>query len=154
MSDSVIEIGRTGAILTLTLNRPEKLNAFNDEMTHALRDAIAAAGADPAVRAIVLRGAGRAFSAGQDLEAFVKMKMAGAQAVSVAEHLRRGYNPLAMAIRTVEKPVIASLGGIAAGVGLSLAASSRSKATDAINCNSREPQVTTPGVFPLAAVIK
>jgi len=121
MSDPVVRASRSGPVLTLTLNRPEKLNAFTDEMTQALLEALASAEGDPAVRAIVLCGEGRSFSAGQDLEAFVRMKRAGAAAVSVAEHLRRGYNVLVMRIRSIEKPVVASLGGIAAGVGLSIA---------------------------------
>jgi len=121
MSESVVRASRSGSTLTLTLNRPEKLNAFNDEMTHALLEAFAVAETDPGVRAVVLRGEGRAFSAGQDLEAFVRLKMAGAGAVSVADHLRHGYNALVMRIRSIEKPVIASLGGIVAGVGLSIA---------------------------------
>lgn len=121
MSEPVVRASQSGPILTLTLNRPEKLNALNDEMTRALLDAFAVAASDSGVRAVVIRGEGRAFCAGQDLEAFVKMKMAGAAAVSVAEHLRHGYNALVTRIRTIEKPVIASLGGIAAGVGLSIA---------------------------------
>jgi len=120
MSESVVRASQSGTILTLTLNRPEKLNAFTDEMTRALLDAFAVAESDANVRAIVVRGEGRAFSAGQDLEAFVRLKT-GAHPVSVAAHLRSGYNVLVTRIRSIEKPVIASLGGIAAGVGLSLA---------------------------------
>lgn len=121
MSDSVVNAVQRGPVLTLSLNRPEKLNAFTSEMTRALLDALEAARSDASVRAIVLRGEGRAFSAGQDLEAFVHMKMAGPAAPSVAEHLRTGYNVLVTQIRSIEKPVIASLGGVAAGVGLSIA---------------------------------
>ncbi len=121
MSSSTVRAARNGSVLTLTLNRPEKLNAFSDDMTRDLLEAFALAEADAGVRAIVLQGEGRAFSAGQDLEAFVRMKAAGAAAVSVAEHLRHGYNALVMRIRSIEKPVIASIGGIAAGVGLSIA---------------------------------
>ncbi|GAC1303555.1 MAG: enoyl-CoA hydratase-related protein [Vulcanimicrobiaceae bacterium] len=121
MSEPVVLRSQSAAILTLTLNRPEKLNAFTDEMTAELLRALERAETDPSVRVVVLCGAGRAFSAGQDLDAFVKMKTPGSEALSVAEHLRYGYNRLVMKIRSIEKPVVASLGGIAAGVGLSLA---------------------------------
>jgi 2-(1,2-epoxy-1,2-dihydrophenyl)acetyl-CoA isomerase len=120
MSESVLEASESGGILTLTFNRPEKLNALNDALTVELIDALRGAEQRADVRVVVLRGAGRGFSAGQDLEAFVRLS-AGPERVSVAEHLRRGYNVVATQIRTLDKPVIASLNGIAAGVGLSLA---------------------------------
>jgi 2-(1,2-epoxy-1,2-dihydrophenyl)acetyl-CoA isomerase len=106
-------------VLAVRLNRPDKLNALNEEMTEALLAALDEA-RDPSVRAVLLGGTGRGFSAGQDLEAFVQMQLA-AQPVSVADHLRRGYNVVVTRIRTLEKPVIAALNGIAAGVGLSIA---------------------------------
>jgi len=106
-------------VLAVRLNRPDKLNALNEEMTEALLAALDEA-RDPRVRAVLLGGTGRGFSAGQDLEAFVQMQLA-AQPVSVADHLRRGYNVVVTRIRTLEKPVIAALNGIAAGVGLSIA---------------------------------
>ena len=120
MSETVLLRERQGAVLTLTFNRPEKLNAFNDAMSGALIDALAEAEVDRSVRAIILRGAGRGYSSGQDLEAFMRLKME-TNALSVAEHLRRSYNVVATKIRGIEKPVIASLNGIAAGVGLSIA---------------------------------
>jgi len=120
MSEAIVLHSRAGNVTTLTFNRPDKLNAFNDEITEALLDLLGAAAADSSVRAVVLRGAGRGFSAGQDLETFVKRRQ-GAEPVSVADHLRKGYNRIVTLIRTMEKPVIASLNGIAAGVGLSTA---------------------------------
>ena len=120
MNQPLVLRSQHGAVLTLTLNRPEKLNAFNDEMTMETLAAFETAATDSSVRVIVLRGSGRGYSSGQDLEAFVKMK-SSAQAVSVADHLRHGYNKLVTRIREIEKPVIASLNGIAAGVGLSIA---------------------------------
>ena len=119
MSDTVTR-ERRGAVLTLLLNRPEKLNAFDDEMTAALIAAMRDAAADPEVRVVVLGGTGRAFSSGQDLETFVR-RATDPGDFSVAQHLRAGYNVLVTQIRTLEKPVIAALGGIAAGVGLSVA---------------------------------
>jgi 2-(1,2-epoxy-1,2-dihydrophenyl)acetyl-CoA isomerase len=120
MSDSVLLQTRQGGVLTLTLNRPEKLNAFNDALVHALIDGLQAAATDSSVRAIVIRGAGRGFSAGQDLEVFVERRNSPNK-LSVAEHLRDTYNKLVTIIREIDKPVIASLNGIAAGVGLSVA---------------------------------
>ncbi len=120
MSEPVVLRAQRGAVVTLTLNRPDKINAFNETMTEALLGELADAGEDRSVRVIVLAGSGRGFSSGQDLEAFVRLKTA-ATPVSVADHLRRGYNLLVSRIRSIEKPVIASLGGISAGVGLSIA---------------------------------
>ncbi len=107
-------------VLTLTLNRPEKLNAFTVELTAGLNEALAYAERESAVRVVMLRGSGRGFSSGQDLEEFAALK-ASSSRFSVAEHLRRGFNPAVMKIRTLEKPVIAALNGVSAGVGLSLA---------------------------------
>jgi 2-(1,2-epoxy-1,2-dihydrophenyl)acetyl-CoA isomerase len=120
MSEPVVIASQEGAVLTLRLNRPEKLNAFNDEMSAALLAAFVAAERDSSVRAIVLGGTGRGYSSGQDLEAFVKRQTSG-EKHSVAEHLRTSYNLVVSRIRTIEKPVIAALNGIAAGVGLSIA---------------------------------
>jgi 2-(1,2-epoxy-1,2-dihydrophenyl)acetyl-CoA isomerase len=118
--ESVVIRSQHGGVLTLRLNRPEKLNAFNDEMTKALIAAFAEAERDSSVRAIVLGGTGRGYSSGQDLDAFMKRNLTG-ERHSVAEHLRTSYNLLVTQIRSIEKPVIAALNGIAAGVGLSIA---------------------------------
>jgi 2-(1,2-epoxy-1,2-dihydrophenyl)acetyl-CoA isomerase len=107
-----VETARAGAVLTITLNRPDVLNAL-DAATHAgLRDALAAA-ADPAVRAVVLTGAGRGFCVGQDLAEFSTM--------DTGDALRERYHPNVLALRALEKPVIAAVNGAAAGAGLSLA---------------------------------
>jgi 2-(1,2-epoxy-1,2-dihydrophenyl)acetyl-CoA isomerase len=119
MSDTITR-SQAGAVLTLQLERPAVLNALNDEMCAALIAALDEGSADTGVRVIVITGAGRAFSSGQDLAAFAERTLSPG-GFSVAEHLRQGYNVLVTRIRTIEKPVIAALGGIAAGVGLSLA---------------------------------
>ena len=107
----------TGGVATLTLNRPEVLNAFNDEMAKEALDAVKAAERDPAVRVLVLTGAGKGFCAGQDLQAL----RARSAAVSFREHLEHTYNPLISRLRALEKPVIGQINGAAAGAGLGLA---------------------------------
>jgi 2-(1,2-epoxy-1,2-dihydrophenyl)acetyl-CoA isomerase len=100
----------------ITLNRPEVYNALNDEITFELQDALKAASKSAAVRAVVLTGAGKAFCSGQDLKA--------AQANpnrSFSESLHKRYNPIIRAIRTMPKPVICRLNGVAAGAGCSFA---------------------------------
>jgi 2-(1,2-epoxy-1,2-dihydrophenyl)acetyl-CoA isomerase len=106
--------GREGAVLTITLNRPDKLNAFNSAMHEGLRAALREARADD-VRAVVITGAGRGFCVGQDLTEFRDAPD------DIAERLRTGYHPNILAIRALEKPVIAAVNGAAAGAGLSLA---------------------------------
>ncbi len=101
-------------VLTLTLNRPEALNAFTSELLDALADALKEAGKDRAVRAVVITGAGRGFSAGQDLKEFQGREPAFRQ------HLRH-YNRVIERIATLDKPVIAAVNGVAAGAGMSLA---------------------------------
>ena len=108
-----VEVGRDGAVQTITLNRPEKLNAFTLGVHEGLQAALEDA-RDPAVRAVVVTGAGRGFSAGQDLTAF-------GEAGDVAAMLGATYHVNVRAIRSLEKPVIAAVNGVCAGAGLSLA---------------------------------
>jgi 2-(1,2-epoxy-1,2-dihydrophenyl)acetyl-CoA isomerase len=106
-------------VLTLTLNRPESLNALTGTMLKGLADAVTKAGRDKTVRVIVLAAAGRAFSAGADL-GDVKKRMASGT-FEHGDELRKTFNPLILAIRRVEKPVVCAINGTAAGAGASLA---------------------------------
>lgn len=118
MSTETILTSRDGGIARLTLNRPDKLNAFTRAMHEELRAALATAGADPECRVVVLTGAGRAFSAGQDL---ADTGLAGGAAMDAGKMLEEVYNPLIKLIATLEKPVIAAVNGIAAGAGANIA---------------------------------
>src|SRR5438128_9221907 len=106
-------------VLTLTLNRPEALNALNRELTSALRDGMEAAARDRGVGAVIITGAGRAFCAGADLKDVSARYEAGDN--DLGADLRTNYTPMIRAIRACPKPVIAALNGTAAGAGLSLA---------------------------------
>jgi 2-(1,2-epoxy-1,2-dihydrophenyl)acetyl-CoA isomerase len=113
MADEVLT-SREGAVLTITLNRPDVYNAINRAMHEGLAAALADAG-DPAIRAVVLTGAGRGFCAGQDLREFQELPG------GVRDALEATYHPNVRAIRALEKPVLAAINGACAGAGLSLA---------------------------------
>jgi 2-(1,2-epoxy-1,2-dihydrophenyl)acetyl-CoA isomerase len=106
-------------VRTLTLNRPEAYNSLTVELKDALRDALADTAADPAVRAVVLTGAGKAFCAGQDLKEHVAALQSDDPTPfrTVSEH----YNPIVRAMTSMPKPVIAAVNGMAAGAGASFA---------------------------------
>lgn len=108
-----------GGVLTVTLNRPGRLNAFTDGMHLALRAAIRRALDDDAVRAVLVTGAGRAFSAGQDLGDRDPRRMDGPP--DLGHTLETFYNPTLRLIRSLPKPVVAAVNGVAAGAGASLA---------------------------------
>jgi 2-(1,2-epoxy-1,2-dihydrophenyl)acetyl-CoA isomerase len=103
-------------VATITLNRPEVFNAFNDQQSYDLQDALKQVAKDPAVRVVVLTGAGRAFCSGQDLKA-----VASAESRSLADSLHQRYNPIIRSMRQLPKPIIGQLNGVAAGAGCSLA---------------------------------
>lgn len=107
-------------VAIITLNRPDKLNAFNDELSFQLQDALKEAERDPQVRAVVLTGAGRGFCSGQDLQNR-KFSDATTERPSLGTSIRKRYNPIIMRLRKMEKPVIAAVNGVAAGAGSSLA---------------------------------
>jgi 2-(1,2-epoxy-1,2-dihydrophenyl)acetyl-CoA isomerase len=109
-----VELTRDGAVLTVTLNRPEMLNAINGAVHRGIADGLKQA-RDPEIRAVVITGAGRGFCVGQDLREFDE------HPGSTGDMLRATYHPNVLAIRALEKPVIAAINGPCAGAGLSLA---------------------------------
>lgn len=106
-------------VLTITMNRPAVLNAFNDLMIHELTEVVQAAAEDEQVRCLVLTGAGRAFGAGQDLSAFVQERSAS-DGQRATEHLQL-YHNLIQGLRQIPKPVIAAIHGAASGISLNIA---------------------------------
>jgi 2-(1,2-epoxy-1,2-dihydrophenyl)acetyl-CoA isomerase len=117
-SDTVLATLADG-VLTLTLNRPDKLNSFNEEMHLALRAGFQRAHDDAEVRAVLLTGAGRGFCAGQDLGNRDPRK--GGPAPDLGYTLDTFYNPNLRLIRSLEKPVICAVNGVAAGAGANIA---------------------------------
>lgn len=111
-----IRIETSEAITTIMLDRPDALNAFDRAMKEELLEALKAAERDRTVRVLILTGAGRAFSAGQDLK---ERHEPGASDLSV--ELRTHYNPIILAMRRIEKPIVGAINGVAAGAGFSLA---------------------------------
>jgi len=103
------------SIATITLNRPEKLNSFNREMALLLQEKLDICKEDKTIRCVVLTGAGKAFSAGQDLEEVIDPKGPGMQRI-LSEH----YNPVIVRIRELKKPVLAAINGVAAGAGANI----------------------------------
>jgi 2-(1,2-epoxy-1,2-dihydrophenyl)acetyl-CoA isomerase len=105
-------------VATITLDRPSAMNSLTVEAKVELREALERAAADPAIRAVVLTGSGRAFCAGQDLREHAA-GLASGQGLNGT--VRKHYNPIVLAITTMPKPVVAAVNGVAAGAGASLA---------------------------------
>ncbi|GGL92450.1 MULTISPECIES: enoyl-CoA hydratase-related protein [Micromonospora] len=111
-------VDRTDAVVTLTMNRPDAMNAFDVALKEALRDALTELEQDRSCRAVVLAGAGGAFSAGQDLREHVQTLEGSADPLdTVQQH----YNPIAARLANLPKPVVAAVRGMAAGAGASVA---------------------------------
>ncbi|MES1943040.1 enoyl-CoA hydratase [Salinisphaera sp. PC39] len=115
MSYEAIEYGVEDAVAVITFNRPEQLNALNATLLQEFRRALEDAAADDAVRAVLVRATGRAFSSGADLKEGFDSGM------DTATALRTNYHPVVQAMRSIEKPVIAAVQGLAAGAGASMA---------------------------------
>ena len=115
---SIILIEKSAGIARICLNRPERLNSFNEALHQALADAFQDANQDPNVRVILITGTGRAFCAGQDLSETAQQQSIP---LPLAGSLERYYNPLIQNIRQSKKPVVAGVNGVAAGAGANLA---------------------------------
>ena len=111
-----LKFEKEGLTATIRLNRPEVYNALNDEITFELQRAFKDVAKDDSVRVVVLTGEGKAFCAGQDLKA---SSSAGKR--SLMDSLHKRYNPIVRAMRTLPKPIVCRLNGVAAGAGCSLA---------------------------------
>ncbi len=108
-----------GGVATITFNRPEKLNAFNDTMIQETIKALRDAEHDETVRALIVTGAGRAFSAGQDLADYQERR---ARSIgTIGDHIRSGYNVIVTRMRAMEKPIVGAVNGAAAGAGAGIA---------------------------------
>lgn len=117
MAYETLLTGTDDGVLTITLNRPEVLNALTRQVLNELRDVLRAAERDAAVRCLVLTGAGRGFCSGLDLTAGTQRD----EDISVAEGVRQNWNVIVQRLRGIEKPVIAAINGVAAGAGMSFA---------------------------------
>lgn len=111
-----IKYQKEGSLATITLNRPDVLNSFNREMAMEFQKALDSASTDPEVRAVMITGEGRAFSAGQDLA-----EVTAENGPEIDSIVREHYNPVISRIREIEKPVIAAVNGVAAGAGANIA---------------------------------
>src|SRR6185312_5174320 len=112
-------IQQDGGVLTITMNRPEVLNAFNDGMLAELTEAVEIAAQDESVRCVVLTGSGRAFGSGQDLRNLTERR-SGDESLRVSDHLQK-YHRVVLAMRNMPKPVIAAVQGVAAGISCNIA---------------------------------
>ncbi|MEU8568299.1 enoyl-CoA hydratase-related protein [Streptomyces pathocidini] len=122
MADTVLhEV--TDGLATITLNRPDAMNALDNETKAALRDSLRQAADDPAVRAVLLIGSGRAFCVGQDLKEHIGLLAADREAGTgtTMSTVREHYNPIVTAIAGMPKPVVAGVNGVAAGAGAGFA---------------------------------
>ena len=120
MGYETILVEKKEQIAKITLNRQSALNAINDQMGEELNAALKEVEKDDKTRCLVITGAGRAFSAGEDVSG-LKERYGGGSHPSLGDHLRKKYHPMILRVRNMEKPVIARLNGIAAGSGASLA---------------------------------
>jgi 2-(1,2-epoxy-1,2-dihydrophenyl)acetyl-CoA isomerase len=110
----------TNGVMWATMNRPDKLNAFNEEMGSDLLEALKEGEKSPEVRCLVITGEGKAFSVGEDLNTN-KASYESGKPVLLGEVLKRKYNPIVQRIRKMDKPVVAGVNGVTAGAGLGLA---------------------------------
>lgn len=119
---STVVTTRAGAVATVTLDRPQAMNAMDLATKQALLEALREVAADESVRAVVLTGTGRAFSVGQDLREHVAdLQRAATADFELGDTVRDHYNPIVTLLATMPKPVVAAVNGVAAGAGASFA---------------------------------
>jgi len=118
--DATVLVRNDGGVRTLTLNRPTVLNAFSGQLLAELRATVREAAEDESVRCVVITGAGRGFCSGLDLAEYAG-SLEGDEPIDLEGRLRDQFNPMIADIRTMEKPVVSSVNGAAAGAGCSLA---------------------------------
>ncbi|WP_271201749.1 enoyl-CoA hydratase-related protein [Methylopila turkensis] len=118
MSEPCLLVERRGAVAALTLNRPDRINAFTPELLTAIADALDAAEADPTVRAVLVTGAGRGFCSGQDIGQIATLPP---EERDVSRILERFYEPVVRRMRASALPIVAAVNGVAAGAGANFA---------------------------------
>src|SRR2546428_1336085 len=123
MAYETMLVEKRDQITRITMNRPAALNSINDKMGEEFSTALKEAERDEDTRCLIITGAGRAFSAGEDVSG-LKERYGGESHPSLGDHLRKKYHPIILRIRHMEKPVIARINGIAAGNGASSAPAS------------------------------
>jgi 2-(1,2-epoxy-1,2-dihydrophenyl)acetyl-CoA isomerase len=121
MPYETIDLRVENGVAEITLNRPERLNAWTTQFGDELREAILTDSADPDVRSVLITGAGRGFSSGADLKEMLEQRADGGEVPDVGEMLRKRYHPIIKGIRELPKPVVAAVNGPAVGIGCSLA---------------------------------
>ncbi|MCU5782345.1 enoyl-CoA hydratase [Alcanivorax balearicus MACL04] len=119
MEFATIEFDLEGGVATLALNRPERLNSFNEQMHQEVREALSVVERDDSVRALLITGNGRGFCAGQDLSD--RSVVPGAEAPDLGSSIETYYNPLIRTLQRLPMPVIAAVNGVAAGAGANIA---------------------------------
>ena len=140
MAEATVLVDDAQAVRTITLNRPDKLNSFNEKMHAELRQAFAGA-ADDGVRAVVLTGAGKGFCAGQDLSDRVQGE--DGKAPDLGSTIDTLWNPLIRTIRGLRKPVVCAVNGVAAGAGANIALVLRHRSGGPVG--ALHPAVLPPG---------
>jgi 2-(1,2-epoxy-1,2-dihydrophenyl)acetyl-CoA isomerase len=121
MAYETVDLSIDNGVAEITLNRPERLNAWNAQFGDELREALLSDAADPSVRSVLITGAGRGFSSGADLKEMLEQGASGEGIPDVGEMLRKRYHPIIKGIRELPKPVVAAVNGPAVGIGCSLA---------------------------------